>query len=127
MVKILTGVAHDQIPKMLDMLDICVVPSRTMPHWQEQLGRILIEAMASGVPVVASRSGEIPFVLGPGGIILTEDIVEEWVKTLNDLLDQPNLRAKMASRGLARIHQKFEWREVGRQFIDFFESVRDHS
>lgn len=126
-VKILTGVAHDQIPKMLDMLDICVVPSRTMPHWQEQLGRILIEAMASGVPVVASRSGEIPFVLGPGGIILTEDSVEEWVRTLNDLLDQPNLRAKMASRGLARVHQKFEWREVGRQFIDFFESVSDHS
>ena len=126
-VKILTGVAHDQIPKMLHMLDICVVPSQTMPHWQEQLGRILIEAMASGVPVVASRSGEIPFVLGPGGIILTEDSVEEWVRTLNDLLDQPNLRAKMASRGLARVHQKFEWREVGRQFIDFFESVSDHS
>ena len=89
-VKILTGVAHDQIPKILDMLDICVVPSQTMPHWQEQLGRILIEAMASGVPVVASRSGEIPFVLGSGGIVLTEDCVEEWVKTLNDSWPRKN-------------------------------------
>ena len=126
-VKILTGIAHNQIPKLLNILDICVVPSQTMPHWQEQLGRILIEAMASGVPVVASRSGEIPFVLGSGGIVLTEDSVEEWVKTLNELLDKPDFRARMASCGLARIDQKFEWREVGRQFLNFFEEVRDQS
>ncbi len=54
-------------------LDLLVLPSRTRPNWKEQFGRVLIEAMATGVPVVGSDSGEIPHVIGDAGLIFPED------------------------------------------------------
>ena len=43
------------------------MPSRTLPNWKEQFGRVIIEAMACGVPVVGSDSGAIPDVIGDAG------------------------------------------------------------
>ena len=52
-----------RMPAFLQQLDVLVLPSRSRPNWAEQFGRVLIEAMACGVPVVSTRSG------GPDGII----------------------------------------------------------
>ena len=63
----MTGVAHDDVPEYLNAMDLLCAPSQTTARWREQFGRMLIEAMACGVPVVASRSGEIPYVVGDAG------------------------------------------------------------
>ena len=53
------------------------MPSKTTKFWKEQYGRVLIEAMASGVSVVGSSSGAIPEVIGDVGSIFPEgDIVK---------------------------------------------------
>ncbi len=124
-VKILTGVEHDRVPKLLNAIDICAVPSQTRPHWQEQLGRILIEAMASGVPVLASHSGEIPHVVGQAGVVIPEDDIEQWVKSLNRLLDQPLYRSELAGLGLQRVLENYAWPIVARRFLTFFEQIRN--
>ena len=49
-----------------------MLPSLTRPNWKEQFGRVLIEAMASGVPVIGSDSGAIPDVIGQAGLIFPE-------------------------------------------------------
>ena len=53
-------------------MDLLCAPSQTTPRWREQFGRMLIEAMACGVPVIASRSGEIPHVVGDAGLLVDE-------------------------------------------------------
>jgi glycosyltransferase involved in cell wall biosynthesis len=60
-------VAHDLTPRYLGAMDILVLPSETRPNWKEQLGRVLIEAMACGTSVVGSDSGEIPTLIKASG------------------------------------------------------------
>ena len=61
------------MPAYLGQLDVLAVPSRTLPNWKEQFGRVLIEAMACEVAVVGSDSGEIPNVIGSAGLVFPED------------------------------------------------------
>ena len=68
----LTDVGHDDVPEHLNAMDVMCAPSQTTARWREQFGRMLIEAMACGVPVLASRSGEIPHVVGDAGLLVDE-------------------------------------------------------
>ena len=60
---------HDQggLAAVYQRFDVVVVPSLDTPSWVEQFGRVAVEAMASGVAVVASRSGALPEVVGDAG------------------------------------------------------------
>jgi glycosyltransferase involved in cell wall biosynthesis len=53
-------------------LDVLVVPSRTMPNWKEQFGRVIIEAWACGCLVIGSDSGEIPYLIDDERYIFAE-------------------------------------------------------
>lgn len=67
-------VPHLKIPEYLSAMDCVIVPSETQPTWKEQFGRVIIEAMACGTPVVGSDSGEIPVLISAsgGGLIFPE-------------------------------------------------------
>ena len=123
--RVLTGVPHARVPAILNGIDVGVVPSRTTPKWKEQLGRILIEFMATGVPVVASDSGEIPHVVETAGLIRGESDVAAWAEALNRLIDDPGLRASYSEAGLAHVRKRFDWRHVAERFARFFENVID--
>jgi glycosyltransferase involved in cell wall biosynthesis len=83
----LPAIPHHEVGSVLGLSDILVLPSRTTPHWKEQFGRILVEAMACGAAVVGSNSGEIPHLIKKtgGGLVFQEgDVVDlaEKIKTL---------------------------------------------
>jgi len=126
-VRVVTGVPHDKVPDYLNSMDLLCAPSQTTPIWREQLGRMLIEAFACGVPVVASDSGEIPYVVRDAGIIVGEAEEEGWVKSVSELLESPARRAELASRGLVRVQEEFAWQVVARQHLNFFEKVLNHA
>jgi len=66
---------HNSLVLYYKLMDVLVLPSKTMSFWKEQYGRVLIEAMASGTKVVGSRSGSIPEIIGEcGGIFRERDI-----------------------------------------------------
>lgn len=98
-------------------LDLFVLPSRSRPNWQEQFGRVLIEAMACAVPVVGSDSGEIPNVLGAAGLIFPEDDVVALRAHLQQLLDQPELRQQLGADGRTRAIQHFTMAAVAEQTV----------
>ena len=100
--RVVTGVPHDGVPAYLNAMDLLAAPSQTTPRWKEQLGRMLLEAMAAGVPVVASDSGEIPHVVADAGRVVAESDESAWVNALNDLLDSPDRRRELAARGSRR-------------------------
>lgn len=123
-VRVLTGVKHDAVPPHLNAMDLLAAPSQTRPNWREQLGRMLLEAMASGVAVVASDSGEIPHVVGDAGRIVPEADEPAWVAALAELTANASLRRDLAARGLARARDVYAWPLVARRFLDFFREVR---
>lgn len=101
-----------EMPTFYRTLDVLVVPSRTLPHWKEQFGRVLVEAMACGVPVVGSNSGEIPHVIANAGLIFPEDDVEALAAILWQLASDPALRADLRQRGRARVLAHFTQQHI---------------
>jgi glycosyltransferase involved in cell wall biosynthesis len=119
-VRIVTGVGHDGVPAYLNAMDVMLAPSQTTPQWREILGRMLIEAFACGVPVLASDSGEIPYVVADAGVIAGERDEAGWRRALADLLESPARRAELASRGRDRARAVYSWPVVARRHLEFF-------
>ena len=105
-------VPSTQMPAQYAELDALVLPSLTQPNWKEQFGRVLIEAMACGVPVVGSACGEIPNVIGDAGLVFAENDGEALLQHLLKLHQQPHLRADLAQRSRARVLQHFTMQRV---------------
>jgi glycosyltransferase involved in cell wall biosynthesis len=123
--RIATGVAHDAVPAYLAAMDVLVAPSLTTPRWREQFGRMLTEAMACGVPVVGSDSGEIPHVLGDAGIIVREGDAGALAAVLDELIASPARRAELSRRGIERVGAEFVLPHVARRHLAFFDAVID--
>ena len=122
-VQVAGGVTHDEVPRWLNAMTILCAPSVTTSTWREQFGRMLIEAMACGVPVVASSSGEIPHVVGDAGTILPETDERAWADAIDALLDDGARRAELAARALDRVTTHHAWPVVARAHLDFFETL----
>jgi glycosyltransferase involved in cell wall biosynthesis len=114
---------HDDVPAYVNAMDVLCAPSQTTPAWREQFGRMLVEALASGVPVIGSDSGEIPNVLGDAGLVLGERDVVGWARALEKLLQSPEERAELGAHGLERARSLYAWPQVARSYLDFFESL----
>ena len=93
-------------------MDVLVLPSVSRPNWVEQFGRVLIEAMACGVPVVGSDSGEIPWVIGDAGVLFPEGDVRALTQALEALAGDPGGRREAAERGRARVLAHFTQAQV---------------
>ncbi len=100
-VHFLGNLAPEEAIRVIGALDVCTLPSRTTHFWKEQVGRVPIEAIAQGVPVVGSSSGGIPETAGDGGLIFAEENVDEFVQCIARALD-PMYRGDLIARGLAR-------------------------
>lgn len=96
-----------EMPRALRSMDVLVGPSLTGKSWKEQFGRMFVEAMACEVPVVGSDSGEIPRVVGPGGIVVPEGSVDALREAISRLRDDAALRADLGARGRQHVLAHF--------------------
>ena len=101
-----------QMPDFYRSLDVLALPSRTMPNWKEQFGRVLVEAMACGVPVLGSDSGEIPQVIGDGGLVFPEGDVGALRGCLARLSSETALRATLSKRARERVLTHYTQRQI---------------
>lgn len=69
-VELVGAVAPARMPEFYASIDVLAVPTVPTPTWTEQFGRVAVEAMAAGVPVVASDAGALPEVVGGAGLIV---------------------------------------------------------
>jgi glycosyltransferase involved in cell wall biosynthesis len=122
-VAVLTDVRHDDVPEYLNAMDLLCAPSQTTRVWREQFGRMSIEAMACGVPVVGSASGEIPHVVGDAGVIVPERDVEGWVAAIDAMLRDEDRRRRLGTRAVARAREHYAWPVVARAHLDFFDEL----
>jgi glycosyltransferase involved in cell wall biosynthesis len=108
------------IAEEMRRLHAFVLPSRTTARWKEQFGRVLVEAMASGVPPIGSSSGEIPHVIGEAGLVFEEGNVAELAATIKTLIDEPERRTELAQRGRERALQHYTHRAIARRHYDIY-------
>jgi glycosyltransferase involved in cell wall biosynthesis len=112
-----------EMPAYYHRLDVLVLPPRTRPNWKEQFGRVLVEAMASTVPVIASDSGEIPHVVGDAGLIFPEGQVDALRACLTQLLEEPALRTSLSRRGRERVLARYTQAQIAAQTYQVYRSV----
>jgi glycosyltransferase involved in cell wall biosynthesis len=108
-VRVMNGLSHDQMASAYAQLDVLVLPSHTTPTWKEQFGRVLVEALWCGVPVVGSSSGEIPWLieLTGGGLVFPEGDRAALAGRLGELRAEPALRRQLADTGRATVERLF--------------------
>ena len=122
-VRVVTDVPHDEVPAYLNAMDLLCAPSLDTSRWREQFGRMLIEAMACGVPVIGSRTGEIPYVVGDAGVLVTGSGADAWREQIDRLAPDEGRRRDLAAAGLARTRSMFAWPAIARQHLAFFEEL----
>jgi glycosyltransferase involved in cell wall biosynthesis/GT2 family glycosyltransferase len=108
-------VAQADLPAFYRGLDVLAVPSLDTPRWVEQFGRVAVEGMACGVPVVASDSGALPDVVGDAGILVPPGDAEALRAALLEVVTDPGRRADLVGRGLQRA-SRYDWSAIGRQY-----------
>ena len=122
-VHIANGVNHGDVPRWLNAMTVLCAPSRTTESWREQFGRMLIEAMSCGVPVVATSSGEMPHVLDDSARVVAEQDPAALAAALDTLLANEGVRSRLSVAGVTRARERFAWPVVARQHLDFFDAL----
>jgi glycosyltransferase involved in cell wall biosynthesis len=99
-----------ELPRHYWAADICLVPTIA----QDGLSITSVEAMASGVPVVASRIGGVPYTVSDGvtGLLFTPGDAADLARQITRLLDDPALRKQMGDAGRRRFEADFTWPTV---------------
>ncbi|MBO9534599.1 MAG: glycosyltransferase family 4 protein [Solirubrobacteraceae bacterium] len=91
----------DDVPQLLAALDVLLVPS-----WEEAFGRVVVEGMAMGLPVIATSNGGPPEIIGDNrtGFLLPPREPDQWGSLLGVLLRDPDRRDRIgaAARDAAR-------------------------
>ncbi len=101
------GLDDEAFSALLASAEIAVVPSL-----YEGFSLPAVEHMASGTPLVASRTGALPEVTGDAAVLVTPGDDEELAAVLRRLHDSPAERAALGGRALDRVRERFAWAAV---------------
>lgn len=117
------GLPHDGVADAMRRMDVLVLPSRSSPRWCEQFGHVLIEAMALSVPVVGSRSGAIPEVVGRDDLLFDEEDVSALAAILHRLASEPAWRESVGTWGRDRVVEHFTNDRIAAKLAALYEDV----
>jgi glycosyltransferase involved in cell wall biosynthesis len=111
------------MPQFYRQLHVLVLPSQPQPNWKEQFGRVLIEAMACGVPVIGSDCGEIPHVIDQAGLVFPAGDVSALRAHLARLQADPALRQILMERGRARVLTHYTHAQIASATAQVYRSL----
>jgi glycosyltransferase involved in cell wall biosynthesis len=115
---------RQRVDEVWPKLDVLVLPSRTAPRWIEGMPRAAMEAMAHGVPVIATSAGALPEIVGNAGVVVNEEDVVAIAETLQRLHDDPAERDRLAAAGRQRAMNEFTDAAIAGKTLRFWrESV----
>lgn len=108
--------SRDELKALYQRSDIFAFPSRA-----DTLPLVIIEAMASGKPVVATRVGGIPFEVTPEtGVLIEPGDVEGLARALDRLVADSELRRAMGKAGRARAMKIFNWKRSAERAVGIY-------
>jgi glycosyltransferase involved in cell wall biosynthesis len=118
-----TGRISDQeLVEQYAKASIAVIPSL-----YEGFGLPAGEAMACAVPVISSKGGALPEVVGDAGILVPPASREALAGAMIRLLDDPQLARGLGEKGLKRVQAHFTWKRSAEKTVEAYrEAIRDH-
>ena len=118
--EIASDVSYSEIPKHLRSANVFVRPSRS-----EGLGTAFLEAMAAGLPVIATQVGGIPDFLKDGetGLFVKVDDPLDLAVKIEMLFNDPVLCQKLSINGLSLVEERYQWSKIGADMERIFSSV----
>lgn len=111
------------MPDYYRQLDCLVLPSLTRRNWKEQFGRVLVEAMSCGVPVIGSDSGAIPEVIGEAGLIVPEGAIPALADALRAIMWDVGVQRKLGRLGRERVLERFTQKEVAERTVGVYRDM----
>jgi glycosyltransferase involved in cell wall biosynthesis len=120
-VRFVSGVSDEELVRIMGSAELAVVPSL-----YEGFSLPTAELMACATPLVVSRAGAIPEVVGEDGVcadMVTPGDVGELEAEIAALLDDPERRARMGAAGRQRVLEKFSWRAVAQATARAYEET----
>lgn len=118
-VHITNGLSDLELAGLFASAEVACIPSL-----YEGFSLPAVEAMASGAPIVASRVGALPEVLGEDGVcaeFVKPADVDEFTRVLGELLDSPDKRRRLGAAGRERALEVFSWESVAAQTVRVYE------
>lgn len=107
---------HDELRYLYRGAAAFVLPSR-----YESFGHPLLEAMASGTPVISARRHAIPEVVGDAAVLIDPDNVDDLAESIQRVLDDSALRTALVQKGHERV-KMFSWERAVRQTLEVIQA-----
>jgi glycosyltransferase involved in cell wall biosynthesis len=124
-INLLGGKPPGEIPKYLDSSDLFVLSSIIDSKGEtETLGVVLMEAMASGLPVIGSRVGGIVDVISEdSGFFIEQKNTKDLVEKISRFLEEPQLIEKKSKSAIKRARRLFDWEVLAKQYLDICNEI----
>ena len=114
-----SGLTDNELADLLASAEVACIPSL-----YEGFSLPAVEAMASGTPIVASRAGALPEVVGDDGVcarLVRPGDVDDLTRVLGELLDSPLELRRLGANGRKRAVDVFSWESVAAQTVSVYE------
>jgi sugar transferase (PEP-CTERM/EpsH1 system associated) len=111
---------RDDVPVLLRAMDIFVLPSLV-----EGISNTVLEAMATGLPVLAGRTGGNPELVDDGktGYLLPVSDADAWSAALARLVDEPRERRRLGDAGRAKVQERFDWQVTVASYLEVYDEL----
>jgi glycosyltransferase involved in cell wall biosynthesis len=114
-VRFVNGISDEELGELLASAEVAVVPSR-----YEGFSLPAVEHMASGTPLVASRTGALPEVVGDAAVLVRPGDIEDLAAALRRLHDSADHRADAGAAGYRRVQERFTWAAVAQATVGHY-------
>jgi glycosyltransferase involved in cell wall biosynthesis len=111
-VRFVTGISDGELAELVASTEVALVPSL-----YEGFSLPAVEHMASGTPLIASRTGALPEVVGDAAKLVTPGDPEELAAAIRLLQDSPRERERLSAAALDRVQERFAWSAVARATV----------
>ena len=111
-VRFVTGISDEDLAALLASAEVAVVPSL-----YEGFSLPAVEHMASGTPLIATRTGALPEVTGDAAVLVAPGDPEELAGALRTMLGAPAQQARLSEAALRRVQERFAWPAVARATV----------
>jgi glycosyltransferase involved in cell wall biosynthesis len=110
------GISDAELAELAASAQVAVVPSL-----YEGFSLPAVEHMASGTPLIVSRTGALPEVVGDTAVMVAPGDPEELAAALRDLLDSPQRRAQLGEAAWRRVQERYAWPAVAQATVAEYE------
>lgn len=117
-------VAYASMPQVYSSAVSLVLPSYANKTWKEYFGRVLIESMACGLIPIGTDCGEIPKIIGDGGIICRQKSWKDLYKAIKTIINLPlDELESLSDRNIHFVKKHYSHESIGKMYQDLYKRL----